>query len=1039
MAEPARKFDPDIEHDITPPFLKGLEGGGDTNSRRGNLEAVKNSESKPGKLGTGSVAEREAKGSNVIKGPWKSSVTGNKPGSSKFGGLYAAIKKKSPVAVIIALIFGGGATIFMGSGILAPISFITNVADDLNDQLASLDIRNEHMGRNKIPSVERDKAIAGCRTLSIRCKFRTMSKTQVKKFEKAGIKVIGEKGGIFGNRIKPTEYVFENKSYGPKEFAKEINIKSGNSRIRYALRRGINMKYIGFSDKSFINILDKFGISRKPPELRGTKEDRVKALMDRTGANSIDDLKFKPVDKEGNAVPDGEEPHHYLLEGDTGPNPRQYSKKQVGTMKKAISGVQSAVRPTKLTGAALKGLSVLGAVDLACSIKNTIGMAAIAQKVANSVQLAKYAMPVMSLAGQMKAGDISTADSEVLGEFFMNPDNRKTISEIAGSSASDASVKDVANPNYGKNAMDSDLYSMSTTGEVASNPVNTTYSLGMGVSRLLSGVAFSAAIMDTILNVGSDNDMTCRFAQNWFVRGAGVVVAAVGVVTSGGTSLVPQAALFGGMMAAFLAVNYALKSALSGSLFEGGMQDSPVERGAATWTGMAVIEGETAKNRGMMPGNSKQIVAYNQLQNSSKLDYIAMESQDVNPLDVSSQYSFLGSFVRSISGHFSSSANSSSLSGILSLISSSMSSAVNPQATYAKNIDSSRFTKCDDDIYKDAGIDADVQCNIRYVMPTEDLALDTDEVARYMEDNGYVEKDTTTGLPAGYTEPVPSETQNFAMNLLNGAVDSFYNDRNYGDTTAGKEYGQFLDYCAYRSMPFGQTYEESGAFNAADPSWVDGSNCMKQGAPYSYFRIYTFDKTVNAAIDDEYAEDVTSQDSTDPVGSSPNVGNIDIDYTDNGANIPCAAGTTNTNPAIQQGYYEDPSGRISLSYGRSRYRVTTVKVRTCNVGSGKPVNSQISASAKQMLKDNDRLSIYSGFRDMALQTQLWFDNGQDQRYVARPGTSNHQMGIAMDLACDGIKIGGHSNQCFVWLKNNASKYGFKNYDPEPWHWSVNGS
>ena len=40
--------------------------------------------------------------------------------------------------------------------------------------------------------------------------------------------------------------------------------------------------------------------------------------------------------------------------------------------------------------------------------------------------------------------------------------------------------------------------------------------------------------------------------------------------------------------------------------------------------------------------------------------------------------------------------------------------------------------------------------------------------------------------------------------------------------------------------------------------------------------------------------------------------------------------------------------------------------------------------------------------------------------------------------CDGVLIGSQDNKCFVWLKNNASKFGLKNYAAEPWHWSTDG-
>ncbi len=58
--------------------------------------------------------------------------------------------------------------------------------------------------------------------------------------------------------------------------------------------------------------------------------------------------------------------------------------------------------------------------------------------------------------------------------------------------------------------------------------------------------------------------------------------------------------------------------------------------------------------------------------------------------------------------------------------------------------------------------------------------------------------------------------------------------------------------------------------------------------------------------------------------------------------------------------------------------------------------------------------------------------------TALPGTSNHENGLAIDFKCDGAQIRARDNKCFVWLKNNAGAYGYKNLDSEPWHWSING-
>lgn len=77
------------------------------------------------------------------------------------------------------------------------------------------------------------------------------------------------------------------------------------------------------------------------------------------------------------------------------------------------------------------------------------------------------------------------------------------------------------------------------------------------------------------------------------------------------------------------------------------------------------------------------------------------------------------------------------------------------------------------------------------------------------------------------------------------------------------------------------------------------------------------------------------------------------------------------------------------------------------------------------------LVVNSGFRTMEEQRVL------HQKYLsgtgnlaATPGYSNHQGGIAVDIA-----TGGTSTPIYTWLVTNAARYGFKRtVESEPWHW-----
>jgi len=59
--------------------------------------------------------------------------------------------------------------------------------------------------------------------------------------------------------------------------------------------------------------------------------------------------------------------------------------------------------------------------------------------------------------------------------------------------------------------------------------------------------------------------------------------------------------------------------------------------------------------------------------------------------------------------------------------------------------------------------------------------------------------------------------------------------------------------------------------------------------------------------------------------------------------------------------------------------------------------------------------------------------------TAKPGTSLHEIGLAIDFTFRGVSISGHGNPGFQWLAANAQRFGFHNLPSEPWHWSVDGT
>ena len=92
-----------------------------------------------------------------------------------------------------------------------------------------------------------------------------------------------------------------------------------------------------------------------------------------------------------------------------------------------------------------------------------------------------------------------------------------------------------------------------------------------------------------------------------------------------------------------------------------------------------------------------------------------------------------------------------------------------------------------------------------------------------------------------------------------------------------------------------------------------------------------------------------------------------------------------------------------------------------------------------------------GYRDHAAQIRLRKAHCGTSNYAiyskpssscrpptARPGSSQHELGKAIDFTYGGRTIGTRSSPGFKWLSANAANYGLYNLPSEPWHWSVNG-
>jgi lysophospholipase L1-like esterase len=179
-------------------------------------------------------------------------------------------------------------------------------------------------------------------------------------------------------------------------------------------------------------------------------------------------------------------------------------------------------------------------------------------------------------------------------------------------------------------------------------------------------------------------------------------------------------------------------------------------------------------------------------------------------------------------------------------------------------------------------------------------------------------------------------------------------------------------------------------------------------------------------------------------------------YTDSGS-VDCAEGTEDL--GLDEGYesgrkftvrlcaLSNLSSAGSASNPNSLYYVNGANGRAI-------VNSRASGAWYRLVEDakaaGKSLSANSSFRSMREQQALCYSNAQcrngDYSWVAKPGTSGHQAGVAIDFS-DMYDKGGQScgegsratatfNPSWIWLRDNAHKYGFKQYSAEAWHWDA---
>jgi peptidoglycan hydrolase CwlO-like protein len=128
---------------------------------------------------------------------------------------------------------------------------------------------------------------------------------------------------------------------------------------------------------------------------------------------------------------------------------------------------------------------------------------------------------------------------------------------------------------------------------------------------------------------------------------------------------------------------------------------------------------------------------------------------------------------------------------------------------------------------------------------------------------------------------------------------------------------------------------------------------------------------------------------------------------------------------------------------------------SCPHGGSITVAGSIAGNVQALLnaaaRDGVSLCAASGWRSPQKQIELRREHCGSSNYAiyympasqcspptARPGTSMHERGLAIDFSCNGGGAIRYGNECWNWLAAHADEYGLYNLPSEPWHWSTSG-
>ncbi len=922
-----------------------------------------------------------------------------RPSASKAGADKAkAIVKKSwikragPLSGILGAIFGGGLIFIM---LTSPSLLIIHVkeifTEKFNTQLSSMDARTTRLNMTKVS--EATKGMCGA-TVTVKCRFSTMSEKQVTNFKNAGIEVVPA-GDVVNKRTKPLHYIYKGQTITAADFS---TLLKTDQDFRGALKKAYNPKFGGFNGKAWKATAKLFGLSKKAPDLSGnTDEERQKKLNTVIADGMGEDTpKIRTViagEQKPGCVGDGPE-CKYTAEEAKVINDQALADANALNEDGKSGAAADKVR-NALSGTGLKGLTsafnATGILDSYCTAYGTLNAISYASKTLKVIQLARAFMVFSVIADKIKAGDSpDPAEVAFLGTLITTVLKDAKGDVVVGAGTDSFGYKFAA---YGD-----------TTAPARSMQIASRFTAGGGGVGELSKI--STQVTNFFPGGRSGATSTCGVLANPIVQGGSLIVGVAMLFIPGvniaTASLKLSASLVGGLtINAFL---QALPAMLADIVAGTTTQDIVGEEmmNAQTSGAGAVMSDKVAGFNGNGLLTKDDAVAYTTSVKNTSDAYIADELKEVSPFDANNPHTFLGTIASSLLPLQS---RENPLGALGSLVSTSISTLTPKTSALTAEEYRKGLEVCQDIDAVEGGYAVDPFCN------------------------------PIRGIPTKYLE----ENDPYYDTML--VLDRLTESGNLSDIgTPIGEYKTFIEKCITSTEP-------PGYADGVDFQVELAKNCIVNDDNVDYYLHYIDRRTEEGMsgeeIDDGAAPPVVGGSTTGaPAGAIPKGAGWTFATGGDYSSIPCDPRT--------------PEAMIFTSdrYGYTM-RLCTVNWNSAGdtTNGANLVSSAISTNVMNMFE-----AARAGGVELGIADGMRLDGGSTDYYsehatglamdLSSPGGTSticfggdQQSGYgsheAAMASCQ--SQGGIHYAAYQWLNANAATYGFYNYLVEPWHWSTSGT